>query len=596
MIRKDSRVYKSGAVKTQVRVVEGYRPGPGCPPKQRTLKNFGYLEDQEDPVAFMAMVREYDENCKNEPVTRLEVPSTLKMYSLSNRVRNYGCRFLEALYNSLEIDGFIERYAAYSGYKGNIPLAEIFKFFVLTRILAPDSKRGSCQMKEEFYGLSCDFSLQDAYRALDVFGDMSQDLQLWLNNEVKRSIGRDMSYAFYDVTNFFFDIDFPDDEGGYRRRGVSKEHRVDPIIQMGLFLDEKGLPACMSLFPGNMSDCMTLKPVMAEVRGNYGLKRLVVVADKGLNTSKNIDMICNNGDGYVVSQVLRGKKGSRYHEAMFDDGGYIQNADGSYRYKLFTEEYTGKDNDGHSVERCRKVLIYWSRADAEMARRKRVEKLLRAENATKNNAYSIQHGCLEYTKEEIRDGHDGHIVKNVRKRLKLDEEKAEADSRFDGYFCIITSEMEYDASKIREVYGGLWRIEQSFRVMKSGLEARPVFVSTQKHILAHFTICFTALLIVRLLQLKMGEDAISAERIAAALGAANCQVLRGGIVHLLDVGGSMAFKKRIGRNGKQVDTLAFSGEDEIALDYAKIQKAFCVDFYDAYPKQEVFNRFLKEIK
>ncbi|MCQ4765881.1 transposase, partial [Cloacibacillus evryensis] len=85
-------------------------------------------------------------------------------------------------------------------------------------------------------------------------------------------------------------------------------------------------------------------------------------------------------------------------------------------------------------------------------------------------------------------------------------------------FCIITSEMEYDASKIREVYGGLWRIEQSFRVMKSGLEARPVFVSTQKHILAHFTICFTALLIVRLLQLKMGEDAISAERIAAALG------------------------------------------------------------------------------
>ncbi|MCQ4765880.1 transposase, partial [Cloacibacillus evryensis] len=84
----------------------------------------------------------------------------------------------------------------------------------------------------------------------DVFGDMSQDLQLWLNNEVKRSIGRDMSYAFYDVTNFFFDIDFPDDEGGYRRRGVSKEHRVDPIIQMGLFLDEKGLPACMSLFPG----------------------------------------------------------------------------------------------------------------------------------------------------------------------------------------------------------------------------------------------------------------------------------------------------------------------------------------------------------
>lgn len=596
MIRKDRRVYKNGVVKTQVRVVEGYRPGPGLPPKQRTVKNFGYLEDHEDREAFLAMVAEFDAKCRDEPVLRLEVPSTLKMYSPSNRERNYGYKFIEAIYNSLDVDGFIEHYVASSGYRGEVPLAAVFKFLVLTRVLAPDSKRGNCQMKDEFYGMCCDFSLQDVYRALDLFADMSLDFQRWLSEGVERIVGRDMSYAFYDVTNYYFEIDFPDDGDGYRMRGVSKEHRVDPIVQMGLFLDEHGLPACMFLFPGNTSDCLTLHPVMDEVRKTYELKRLVVVADKGLNSSKNIDMICNNGDGYVVSQVLRGKKGNRYHEALFSDEGYVQNADGSCRYKLFTEEYTGKDSEGHSISRQRKVLIYWSRADAEMARRKRIEKLLRAESATKNSAYSIRHGCLEYTKEEIVSGSDGKVVKGARKKLKVDEEKAYEDSRFDGYFCIVTSEMDYDAAKMREVYGGLWRIEQSFRVMKSDLDARPVYVSTQRHIHAHFLICFTALLLVRMLQLRMGGDAISIERIAAALRAANCRVLRGGIMHLTDVGGSLEFKKRIDRHGKEVDTLSFSDKDEIAVDYSKIQKTFNVDFYDAYPKQEEFNRFLKKIK
>ncbi len=231
-----------------------------------------------------------------------------------------------------------------------------------------------------------------------------------------------------------------------------------------------------------------------------------------------------------------------------------------------------------------------------MARRKRIEKLLRAESATKNSAYSIRHGCLEYTKEEIVSGSDGKVVKGARKKLKVDEEKAYEDSRFDGYFCIVTSEMDYDAAKMREVYGGLWRIEQSFRVMKSDLDARPVYVSTQRHIHAHFLICFTALLLVRMLQLRMGGDAISIERIAAALRAANCRVLRGGIMHLTDVGGSLEFEKRIDRHGKEVDTLSFSDKDEIAVDYSKIQKTFNVDFYDAYPKQEEFNRFLKKIK
>ncbi|MBS3948595.1 MAG: transposase, partial [Dethiobacter sp.] len=173
--------------------------------------------------------------------------------------------------------------------------------------------------------------------------------------------------------------------------------------------------------------------------------------------------------------------------------------------------------------------------------------------------------------------------------------KAEKDAMYDGYFCIITSELDYDERKMRQVYGGLWRIEQSFRMMKSDLYARPVFVNKNEHIRAHFLICFVALLIVRIIQHRMGENALSAERIARALNAATCQVLKGGVIHLDDVGGAIAFQKVRNKKGEIVETLAFSDQDEIALDYKELQNMFGTDFYNIYPRQEVFNKFLKKI-
>ena len=155
--------------------------------------------------------------------------------------------------------------------------------------------------------------------------------------------------------------------------------------------------------------------------------------------------------------------------------------------------------------------------------------------------------------------------------------------------------MEYDEPMIRHVYGGLWKIEQSFRVMKSDLQVRPVFVNNQDRIRAHFLICFVALLIVRILQYKMGKNALSVERIARALNAATCQVLRGGILHLDDVGGAIAFTKSTDSQGNMIDSLTYSSEDEIAQDYKKIQNTFNVDFYYSYPREESFNKFLSSI-
>ena len=304
MIKIDKRTLADGTPRTQVRVVEGYRPGPGMPTKQRTIRDFGCLEDQGDTEAFMAKVKEFNANYRAENVPlRIEATGTARMYGEENRRQNYGYKFIEAVYNLLEIDSFINEYEKSHKFRGEYSPGDIFKFLVLARILRPDSKRASCQIKDGFYGMCTDFTLPDVYRSLDHFADFEVELQRHLNERVKAAIGRDLSYAFYDVTNYFFEIDFPNGENDLRKRGVSKEHRTDPIVAMGLFMDSNGLPVSMSMFPGNTSDSLTLQPTMKDVKDSYRLGRLIVVADKGLNSSKNIDVIVNNGDGFVFSQI-----------------------------------------------------------------------------------------------------------------------------------------------------------------------------------------------------------------------------------------------------------------------------------------------------
>lgn len=596
MIKIDKRTNADGSPRTQVRVVEGYRPGPGLPTKQRTIRDFGYLEDQDDPEAFMAKVKAFNAHYREENVPlRIEATGTARMYCEENRRQNYGYQFLAAVYDRLGIDSFIRGFEKSHSFRGEYALSDIFKFLVLARILHPDSKRATFQMKDGFYGMRTDFTLPDVYRSLEQFAGFEVELQRHLNERVKATIGRDLSYAFYDVTNYFFEIDFPDGDDDLRKRGVSKEHRTDPITAMGLFMDANGLPVSMSIFPGNTSDSLTLEPAMKDVKTSYGLGRLIAVADKGLNSSKNIDMLVNQGDGFVFSQILRGKKGQRYRDKLFDPSGWTSNEGNTYRHKLFEEEYEGKDKDGKKEIRKRKVLLYWNEAEADMARRKREEKLEKAARSVKNNAYSIKKGVDEYTKEHVVDKETGEMLENVKKLRRVDVEKAEEDAMYDGYFCLITSELDFDERKMRQVYGGLWRIEQSFRIMKTDLYARPVFVSKNEHIRAHFLICFVALLIVRIIQHRMGENALSAERIARALAAATCRVLKGGIIHLDDVGGMIAFQKVRDKKGKLVDTLAFSDEDEIALDYKHIQQVYGTSCYNIYFRQEVFNKFLKNI-
>ena len=161
-------------------------------------------------------------------------------------------------------------------------------------------------MRDNFYGMEAKFTLPEIYSALDRIAECEVGLQRHLNEAVKGFIGRDMGHVFYDVTNCYFEIDFPKSDDDLRQRGVSKEHRLDPIVGFGLLMDANGLPVGMTVFPGNTSEVKTLEPAMRDVKEAFGLGRLIVVADKGLNSSDNINRIVNKRDGFVVSQPLRG--------------------------------------------------------------------------------------------------------------------------------------------------------------------------------------------------------------------------------------------------------------------------------------------------
>lgn len=574
VIRYDKHKRKDG-IKTQVRVVEGYRVDGKI--KQKTVKDFGYLEDQENKDEFITMVEKFDENYKKEKLL-LKKNSRKKFFEDNNSVKyNYGYKFLSAIYDSLKLDDFF----ANVDFKGDYDLNSILKYFAIQRILNPASKRHTTQTMRNFYGNELDFELADVYRSLDKFSDLNSNIQKYINDKIVNLIGRKFDYGFYDVTNYYCEVDFPDEDGGLRQRGVSKEHRTDPIIQFGLFMDENSLPVCMSIFPGNTSDSLTFQPTMNKIKENYSLKKIIAVADKGMNSSKNIDYLVNNGNGFVFSQILKGKKGKRYHEIMFDENGYTYNSSKTFKYKTFIEDYDAIDKDGNTVKRQRKVLIYWKYEDAVMAARKRDDKLNKALKSLGNNAFTIKHAYDEYIKD-LYTTKNGEVADTVSR--SIDYDKAKEDAKFDGYFAIVTSELDYDYSKILEVYSGLWRIEESFRITKSQFEARPIFVRTQKHIEGHFLICFISLLLIRMLQLKMNYS-LSAERIIEALNTSMC------ITDSLN-------KVRVLRND---EVLLFDESNKLTLDNQTINDLLSIINamnaeipYAEYTKQE-FDKYLNSI-
>ena len=507
--------------RTYLTIVQGYRDEDGKN-KARTVRSLGYVDALEaefdDPVAH------FEEECRRmtEEAARAQAPVTVE-FSAARRIdkRSEGRVELGAavpsayLHRDLGVWSFFERKRTSRGF--SYDPCRILELLVWDRIAHPSSKRAAWEARGRF-PRKCAFTADDVYRCLTYLDGNADALVSSMNASLEESRGpRDASCLYYDVTNYYFECD---EEDGFRMRGVSKEHRPSPIVQMGLFLDSDGLPLGYELFPGNRNDMTTLLPAMSKagVRDLPWGERVVVVADKGLNTSANIAACVLDGNGYIFSQSVR--KATRGLKSwVLDDAGYEESASGSFKIKSRISEkavyVAGEDGKKRRVTVPVKEVAFWSRDYFERSRCERAK-------VVEKSRAAVARGDLSSAaaKTSVRYAKDVPVVRETGEAADhnwvVDEERIAADEAMDGYYCIVTSEQEMDDREVIDAYRGLWRIEESFRVMKGDLDARPVYCSTESHIRAHFLVCYIALLAMRLMQLDTGRK-YSAAQISEAL-------------------------------------------------------------------------------
>lgn len=275
--------------RTYLTIATGFRDPITKKSKTKIIQSLGYLDvlnkEYDDPIAhFEELVKQMNEQQKlnNSPIS-LTVNKNERLAPNTDNLRNFGYSALSKVYHELEIDKFLKtkfQTRKFSEYKLN----NIMKLLVFARALFPDSKKSTYDNKDIFFE-NTSFSLEELYNALTYIYPFKKQLQSYIYDHIQKQYKPKNEAIYYDVTNYYFEIDDNDD---FRKKGVNKEHRPNPIVQMGLFMDSIGLPMCYDLFEGNTNDCLTLKPMVQELQKNYNIGKVIVVADKGLNTGNNI--------------------------------------------------------------------------------------------------------------------------------------------------------------------------------------------------------------------------------------------------------------------------------------------------------------------
>ncbi len=511
MYLKKSKNNKTG--RTYLAIAESYRDKETKKSKSRTIKSLGYLDELEndflDPIDhFTKLVNEMEnQRLSEKEKIKVEFSSDEKLIVNTNNRKNFGYAAFSSIYHTLEIDKFLVNRQRSTKIEANTN--HIMKLLVYSRLLNPGSKKQAYENRESFFEKT-NYSLDDVYRTLSFFNDKSNELQLWINKRIKSKYDRDSSLVYYDVTNYYFESDKTDD---FRKKGVSKEHRPNPIVQMGLFMDTNGIPITYDLYSGNTNDCLTYRPTFSRMRKEFGLGKVIVVADKGMNTGDNIHYTLSANSGFVFSQTARGANKELKNYIKNENGFEWIGSDYKWKERLYPTEITITMESGKKKKKKIDVkqVVFYSEKYAKKARHERekaIEKARKLIQSPSSYNRSTSHGAAGYVKNLTFVKETGEVAD--ANSLILDEKKIKEQEALDGYYVLVTSEYEKTASEIIDIYRGLWKIEESFKVTKSDLETRPVFVSTEEHIKAHFLTCFISLVLARVLEYKLnGKYSIS---------------------------------------------------------------------------------------
>lgn len=531
--------------------VQGYRIDGKV--KHKTIEKIGYLDDLEkiydDPIAhFKTLAAERNQSDVAERT--LEIALNQRLPDDVSGRKNLGYAILKRIYSLLGVHTYLQNKQRHLNVEFN--LNSIFSLLIFNRFLFPSSKRKAHQDRDLFFE-SYDLSLDDIYRSLDYFARYSADLQQHLHRKVCELIGRDGQLGYYDVTNYYFEIPYNDEdecdqEGklakkGFRKKGPSKEHRPDPIVQMGLLMDAKGIPMAFHTFSGGESEKTSLLPLIRRVKTDFAMERIIVVADRGLNTSDNTALLAGKNhddstgyDGYVYGQsVLSADK--EFKAWVINQDGYINSKetdkDGeevTFRHKsrVYAKTIQLKKREGERTLKAQiyqKQLVYYSKKYAEKQKKERELVLTKARDLIANPGRytrATSFGAAAYISNIKFMKETGEIPDGLKLSLNLD--KIAKEEKYDGYYSIVTSEKHLSDKEIRDIYKGLWEIEESFKVIKSEFRARPVYLRLEEHINAHFLICFVSLIIMRILEYRL-DKRFSVKKIRESLVRYSCSHL-----------------------------------------------------------------------
>lgn len=416
---------------------------------------------------------------------------------------NIGYLFLQDIYYSLGLNKICSEIT--QRHKFEYDLNDILSMLIFSRIIFPASKRSSLQQSQGFLEQpKCE--LHHIYRGLEILAQENDFFQSQLYKNSKHVINRNKGVLYYDCTNYYFEIE---EEDNFRKYGVSKEHRPNPIVQMGLFMDADGIPLSFSVFNGNENEQLSMNPLEKKIISDFGMSDIVVCTDTGLSSLDNRKFNNIENRKFVTTQSIKKLKSFFQEFCLSDEGWHLDGIRKSYKLSELDEDadyekifYKDRWINENGLEQH--LVVTFSLKYKKYHQTIRERQLERAKKLV-HNPSKISKKKTNDPKRFISQEHctwDGEVASKTI--TSIDEKQIANEEKFDGFYAICTN-LEDEASTIVRINQQRWEIEECFRIMKSEFKARPVYLSRKDRIIAHFTTCFTALIIYRILEKKLHE-------------------------------------------------------------------------------------------
>lgn len=475
-----------------IRLVESYRDGDKV--NHKVLLNLGRKDVIQGNPSFQRMAERLAELSGAEH----KVPDA----EVSDGVlRNYGFVVYRRLWELFGLHNFLAELRD-NHTKLQFDLNATCLLMAIQHLLQPRSKLSTFSHRNFYLGTP-ELNLNHLYRSLDVLAEHKEDIEDYIFEKNRSLFNMCVDIVFYDVTTFHFESCRDD---GFRDFGFSKANKINEVqIVMGLLVDNEGRPIGYELFPGNTVDGKTLESSLEKLKERFNIRKVIVVADRGLNSKMNLGRIKAKGYDYIVASRLK-KMSKAVRDQVFDPQGYTiatttfedENGEVPLSYKVLDYTNSFRDEEGKLAHLAEKLVITYS---AKRARKDRADRTRLVEKAEK-----LLTDPAKIKASNKRGGKRFIQHRSENDQFTLDEQAIAADERFDGYYAIQTSLPDMSAEEVVEAYHSLWKIEESFRIMKSTLEVRPIFHWTEKRIKGHFAICFLAFLLERTLEFKLRKS------------------------------------------------------------------------------------------